>query len=97
MNTLDLILARTGLSITIEKLKNSLDEIKKTHPTRIDLINSMQKSISDLTFSYAFFCELEYEFRVSRQRNSDFEFDKMNDLAELISLREQNEKLKENL
>lgn len=97
MNTLDLIIARTGLSITIEKMRNSADEIKQKNPTRVDLISSLEKSISDLTLSYVFFCELEYEYRISRQRNSDFEFDKMNDLSELIELRKINTTLTDGL
>lgn len=93
MNTLNLIIARTNLSITIEKMKNSVDEIRKNHPSRTDLITSMDKSISDLTFSYVFFCELEAEYRTARQRNGDLEFSKFKDAQELEALRDKNKEL----
>lgn len=97
MDPLNLILARTGISITIEKMRNSSDEIKKKTPHRNDLISSLEKSISDLTFSYVYFCELEAEFRVSRQRNGDLEFGKFQQMQELEKLREQNKNLIEGL
>ncbi len=97
MNTLDLILARTNLSLTIEKLKNSLVEIEIKNPHRTDLIGSMQKSISDLTFSYVFFCELEMEYRISRQRNGDLQYDRLKDMESLKDLKAQIEELKKYL
>lgn len=95
MNTLDLILARTNLSLTIEKMKNSLDEVKQKTPEKTDLISAREKTISDLTFSYIFFCELEAEYRTARQRNKDLEFNRFKDLEELDKIRKQNAQLVE--
>jgi len=93
MNTLDLILARTNLSLTIEKMRNSLGEIQTKNPQRTDLISSMEKSISDLTFTYVYFCELEAEYRTARQRNGDLEYSKFKDNEELNKLRATNAEL----
>lgn len=93
MNTLDLIIARTGLSLTMEKMRNTLSEIEEKSPQRTELINSMQKSISDLTFSYIYFCELEKEYRTARQRNGDLEFARLKDSKEIELLKENNAEL----
>lgn len=97
MNTLDLILARTNLSLTIEKMKNSLDEVKKNTPEKVELISAREKTISDLTFSYIFFCELEAEYRLARQRNKDLEYNKMKDMERLAEIRQENQNIKDNV
>ena len=97
MNTLDLILARTNLSLTIEKMRNSLNDIEAKNPHRTDLISSMQKSISDLTFSYIYFCELETEYRVSRQRNGDLQYNRLKDMESLKELKGQIDEMKKYL
>lgn len=97
MNTLDLIIARTNISLTIEKMRNSLAEIEAKNPNRTDLISSLQKSISDLTFSYIYFCELETEYRVARQRNGDLQYDRLKDFESLKDLKGQIEEMKKYL
>lgn len=104
MNALDLILARTNLAKTLQKLQNSRDEIQQKNAHREDLLKSMNESIEEVTFSYVTFCELELEYRVARQRANDLEYLKFGDLEALRAivmqndkLREQNERLKENL
>lgn len=89
MQTLDLILARTNLSLTIEKMKNSLDEVKQKTPEKTELIAAREKTISDLTFSYLFFCELEAEFRTAKQRNRDLEWSRVKDMEELNKIRKE--------
>lgn len=78
-------------------MKNTLLEIENKTPHKKDLIQSMQKTISDLTFSYVFFCELENEYRVSRQRNRDLEFNKFKDQESLTKAMEQIAELKKYL
>ena len=78
-------------------MKNTLSEIENKTPHKKDLIQSMQKTISDLTFSYVFFCELENEYRVSRQRNRDLEFNKFKDQESLTKAMEQIAELKKYL
>lgn len=104
MNALDLILARTHLVTTLSRLRNSLDEIEQKHPGRLDLIHRMEETIEQVTFSYVTFCELELEYRTARQRANDLEYSKFGDMEKLKEivmqndkLREQNERLKENL
>lgn len=95
MDAAELIIARSNLITNIQKIQNSLDEIKKNNPKRIDLIRSAEESIEQLTYTYVFFCELEQEFRVSRQRNRDLEFSTMVGTRELDEIRNVNEKLME--
>ena len=45
---LDTIIAKVNLNKTVLKMETSLDDIKKTHSHRKDLIDSMQESIDDL-------------------------------------------------
>ncbi len=95
MEMLDLIMARTGISISIAKIRNSVDEIKKTHSHKKELIESMEKTVSDLTFSYCTFCDLEMEYRAARQRANDLEINKFGDMDKLKLIIEQNKKLME--
>jgi len=45
---LDTIIAKVNLNKTVLKMETSLEDIKKTHSHRKDLINSMQESLDDL-------------------------------------------------
>ena len=45
---LDTIIAKVNLNKTVLKMETSLDDIKKTHSHRKDLIDSMQESLDDL-------------------------------------------------
>lgn len=95
MNALDLILSRTNLAKTLQKLQNSRDEIQQKNPHREDLLKSMNESIEEVTFSYVTFCELELEYRAARQRANDLEYSKFGDLEALKEIIKQNEKLQE--
>ena len=63
MNELNLVSARVILNTTFLKLKMSLEEIKTKHPTRMDVINSMEKTIADLMEAKSVYDTLEKEFR----------------------------------
>ncbi len=45
---IEVIKAKVNLNKTVLKMETSLDDIKKTHPHRKDLIESMQESLDDL-------------------------------------------------
>lgn len=45
---LDTIIAKVNLNKTVLKMETSLEDIKKTHSHRKDLIDSMQESLDDL-------------------------------------------------
>lgn len=93
MNTLDLIIARTNLAVTISKIQNSLAEIKQKNPHRTDVIQSMEQSIEQVTVSYVAFCELELEYRAARQRANDLEYTKFGDMEKLKAIVKDNERL----
>lgn len=98
MDTLDLILARTNLAKTVQKLQNSLDETRQKNPEptgRVaDIVKSMTESIEEVTFSYVTFCELELEYRAARQRANDLEYSKFGDMEKLKEIVKQNDILK---
>ena len=72
MNELDLILARVNINTTITKVKLSCDEIRKKSPQRVDLTNSMDKTIEELVFSVCVYDTLEKEYRITRQLNHEY-------------------------
>lgn len=65
MNELNLVSARVIINTTFLKLKMSLEEIKTKHPTRTDVINSMEKTIADLMEAKTVYDTLEKEFRAA--------------------------------
>jgi hypothetical protein len=73
------------ISYTYTKIATSLDEIKRKHPLRTDLIDSMEESLMELHEIKKTFLELENEYRMES---------KINFRWQLINL-EQKEKIKE--
>lgn len=73
------------ISYTYTKIASSLDEIKRKHPLRKDLIDSMEESLMELQEIKKTFVELENEYRMES---------KINFRWQLINL-EQKEKIKE--
>lgn len=73
------------ISYTYTKIASSLDKIKRNHPLRKDLIDSMEESLMELQEIKKTFVELENEYRMES---------KINFRWQLINL-EQKEKIKE--
>lgn len=73
------------ISYTYTKIASSLDKIKRKHPLRKDLIDSMEESLMELQEIKKTFVELENEYRMES---------KINFRWQLINL-EQKEKIKE--
>ena len=62
MNSLQILKAKINLKATIIKFNNSIEEIKKKHPDRKDLIDSMLDSLDDVEqFQSVFLAELKHE------------------------------------
>jgi len=61
MKQLDIILAHSQLLMLRRVLISSIDEIKEKHPTRIDLISSMEKRTQELMEATIVFHKLEKE------------------------------------
>lgn len=69
MNELTIITGKVNLDTTYLKIKLSLEEIKQKHGTRTDLIDSMERSLSDLQEVKIAFDAMEKELRTALQQN----------------------------
>jgi hypothetical protein len=62
MDSLEILKAKINLKATIIKFNNSIEEIKKKHPDRKDLIESMLDSLDDVEQFQSVFLEFENEY-----------------------------------
>ena len=69
MDELTIITGKVNLDTTYLKIKLSLEEIKQKHGTRTDLIDSMERSLSDLQEVKIAFDAMEKELRAALQQN----------------------------
>jgi hypothetical protein len=67
MDELNLLSAKVILETTYLKTRISLDEIKEKHPTRTDIINSMERTLKDLQEAKCVYDCLEKEYRSAMQ------------------------------
>ena len=86
MELLTEILMKSYIDRTILKLKNSLDEIKENHPTRTDLINSMQESLTEMAQVKVYVLELLDDNRVLRHETSDLRRSNMKMIVDIGKL-----------
>ena len=70
---LDLLSSRINLNHTCLKLQISIEGIKTKHPTRTDLLNSMEQSLHEIKKAMVVYERLEKEFRTARQMNFNLE------------------------
>lgn len=69
MDELTIITGKVNLDTTYLKIKLSLEEIKQKHGTRTDLIDSMERSLSDLQQVKISYDAIEKELRAALQQN----------------------------
>ena len=69
MNELTIITGKVNLDTTYLKIKLSLEEIKEKNPHRHDLIDSMERSLSDLQQVKISYDAMEKELRAALQQN----------------------------
>jgi hypothetical protein len=69
MDELTIIKGKVLLDTTYLKIKISLEEIKQKHEHRIDLINSMERSLVDLQEIKISYDAMEKELRAALQQN----------------------------
>lgn len=69
MDELTIITGKVNLDTTYLKIKLSLEEIKQKHGTRTDLIDSMERSLSDLQEVKIAYDAMEKELRAALQQN----------------------------
>ena len=71
MDILQEILIKSYLNKTIIKLDNSIKDIQEKHPTREDLINSMNETLSEIIEIKLYLQDLIEDKRVLRHLLSD--------------------------
>lgn len=69
MNELTIITGKVNLDTTYLKIKLSLEEIKERASNRYDLIDSMERSLSDLQQVKISYDAMEKELRAALQQN----------------------------
>lgn len=69
MNELTIITGKVNLDTTYLKIKISLEEIKQKNGHRTDLIDSMERSLSDLQEVKISYDAIEKELRAALQQN----------------------------
>jgi hypothetical protein len=69
MNELTIITGKVNLDTTYLKIKISLEEIKEKNGHRTDLIDSMERSLSDLQQVKISYDAMEKELRAALQQN----------------------------
>ena len=70
---LDLLSSRINLNHTCLKLQISIEDIKTKHPSRTDLLSSMEQSLHEIKKAMVVYGTLEKEFRTARQMNFNLE------------------------
>jgi DNA topoisomerase IA len=90
MDDYTILRSQVLLGFTYAKIQSSLDEIKTKHPTRTDLINSMEETLEHIQEVKLSWNQFEQEFRAMRQNGYR---------TELINLelKEENNRLKAEL
>jgi hypothetical protein len=69
MDELNIISAKVSIQTTFLKVKISLEDIKKNHPNRHDIIHSMERSLVDLQEISLVYATMEKEFRAAIQQS----------------------------
>lgn len=74
---LEMIKRKTGLWTVYLKIQNSLDKIKETHPQRTDLIDSMEKSLTEVGEAVLYFEHVDKLLQASNKKQFAMEIEIM--------------------
>jgi hypothetical protein len=88
-----LIGRKAVLNLVYWKVKNSREEIEKTHPHKVGLIDSMKRTEVDLLESVECFYWLEKNWRSDSRRNYQLERLNAELLVEIAELKKSNSEL----
>jgi hypothetical protein len=86
---LELLSSRINLNHTCLKLQVSIEDIKTKHPTRTDLITSMEQSLHEIKKAMVVYQTLEKEFRATRQINFDLQHINLEQMQEIQNFKRQ--------
>ena len=87
---LEMIKRKAGLNVVYWKIKYSLDNIKEKHEHRTDLINSMEKSLTEVAEAVQYLNHVDKMLMATNRRNHELEL-------ENIKLKQENKSLKINV
>ena len=85
-----MIKRKAGLNVVYWKIKYSLDNIKEKHEHRTDLINSMEKSLGEVSEAVQYLNHVDKMLMATNRRNHELEL-------ENIMLKQENKSLKINV
>lgn len=85
---LELLIARTTILTTRQRIINSIEDIEKKAPNRLDYLEPMRNSEKRLLHAHFVYDTLDKEFRAARQRAADLEY-------KLLILYQEHKKLKQ--
>jgi hypothetical protein len=88
--SIEFIKRKTGLWTVYLKIQNSLDKIKETHPQRTDLIDSMEKSLTEVGEAVQYLNHVDKMLMATNRRNHELEL-------ENIKLKQENKSLNKHL
>jgi hypothetical protein len=89
-NMLEMIKRKAGLNVVYWKIKYSLYNIKEKHEHRKDLINSMEKSLTEVAEAVQYLNHVDKMLMATNRRNHELEL-------ENIMLKQENKSLKINV
>jgi len=87
---LEMIKRKTGLWTVYLKIQNSLDNIKEKHGHRKDLIDSMEKSLTEVAEAVQYLNHVDKMLMATNRRNHELEL-------ENIILKQENKSLNKHL
>jgi len=85
--SIEMIKRKTGLNVVYWKIKFSLDNIKEKHEHRTDLIESMEKSLTEVGEAVQYLNHVDKMLMATNRRNHELEL-------ENIKLKQENASLK---
>jgi hypothetical protein len=88
--SIEMIKRKTGLWTVYLKIQNSLDNIKEKHGHRKDLIDSMEKSLTEVGEAVQYLNHVDKMLMATNRRNHELEL-------ENIILKQENKSLKINV
>jgi hypothetical protein len=77
MSSIEFIKRKTGLWTVFLKIQNSLDNIKEKHGHRTDLIDSMEKSLTEVGEAVLYFEHVDKLLRASNSKQYQMEIEIM--------------------
>ena len=77
MSSIEFIKRKTGLWTVFLKIQNSLDNIKEKHGHRTDLIDSMEKSLTEVGEAVLYFEHVDKLLRASNSKQYQLEIEIM--------------------